>query len=94
MIRRINWKLGDNVPDSASLSLNVNGSGSIQIPTGFDTSSAIVAFSRTYMESVLDAYGQLGDVFIAVDSVNEDGFVLVYENVPVDIPLEINYSAM
>ena len=94
MIRRINWQLGDNTPDSASLSLNVNGSGSMQINTGFSTSAVSVAFSRTYVERVMDAYGQMLDIFIRVESVNEDGFVLEYENVPDNIPLEINYFAM
>jgi hypothetical protein len=94
MIRRINWKKGDSSPDSANLSLNVNGSGTAQIYTGFDTSSVVVAFSRTYEERILDAYGQMLDLFIEVESVNEDGFVLAYENIPNDIPLEITYFAM
>lgn len=94
MIRRINWKKGDSSPESANLSLNVSGSGSVEIFTGFDTSSATVSFSRTYIEKVLDAYGQMVDIFIEVESVNENGFVLSYENVPEDIPLEINYFAM
>jgi hypothetical protein len=94
MIRRINWKLGDNVPDSGNISLNVSGTGTIQISTGFDTSSAMVAFSRTYTEQILDVYGQMADIYIEVESVNEDGFVLSYENVPSDMPLDINYTAI
>jgi hypothetical protein len=94
MIRRVNWKLGDSSPDAYNLSINVSGSGTIQISTGFDTSTAMVAFSRTYMEQVLDSYGQPADLFIEVDSVNDDGFLLAYENVPSGIPLEISYYAV
>jgi len=94
MIRRIIWKLGDSAPDWAHLTLNISGSGTIQIPTGFSTSSAIAAFSRTYLDKILDTYGSTLDLRIFVESVNDTGFVLNYENIPDSIPLEINYLAM
>jgi hypothetical protein len=93
MIRRIIWKLGDSSPDSANLSLNVSGTGTMQIETGFSVSSAMVAFARTYLDKVLDTYGSTLDLRISVDSVNETGFVLAYENIPSTLPLEINYLA-
>lgn len=94
MRRRIKWNEGDSSPDFDSIILNVNGSGSIQIETSFPTSAATVSFSRTYMENILDSYGNMTDIFISVGEVNDTGFVLDYENVPNDIPLEVNYYAM
>ena len=93
MRRRIIWKLGDSNPDTANLSLNVSGTGSIQIETGFSTSAAIASFARTYLDKVMDAYGGTLDLRINVDSVNDTGFVLAYENIPTTLPLEINYLA-
>jgi len=94
MRRRIIWKLGDSSPDWATLELNISGTGTIQITTGFSTSSAMVSFSRTYLDKILDTYGSTMDLNIAVDSVNDTGFVLSYENVPDSLPLEINYLAL
>lgn len=94
MRRRIIWKLGDSCPDWSYISLNISGSGEIQINTGFSTSAAQVSFSRTYLDKILDTYGSTLDLFISVDSVNDAGFVLKYENIPNDLPLEINYFAM
>jgi len=94
MQRRIIWKLGDSSPDWANLSLNISGSGTLQVTTGFSTTSAIVAFSRTYLDKILDTYGSTLDLSISVDSVNDTGFVLAYENIPESLALEINYFAM
>jgi deoxyribose-phosphate aldolase len=94
MKRRIVWKLGDSSPDTANLVLNVSGTGSVQVTTGFPASGVEVAFSRTYLQKLTDAYGNELDIFIEVESVNDTGFVLAYTNVPDDLPLEINYFAM
>ena len=94
MKRRIIWKLGDSSPDWANLSLNISGSGQIQITTGFSTSAAQVSFSRTYLDKILDTYGSTLDLSISVESVNDTGFILNYENIPESLPLEINYFAM
>lgn len=94
MIRRIIWKLGDSPPDWANLQINIAGTGTTQITTGFSVSSAVVAFSRTYLDKILDTYGSTLDLSITVDSVNETGFVLSYANIPETLPLEINYFAM
>lgn len=94
MIRRIIWKLGDSCPDWANLSLNISGSGTMQISTGFSTSSAVVAFARTYLDKILDTYGSTSDLSISVEEVNDTGFVLKYDNIPDTLPLEINYYAM
>jgi hypothetical protein len=94
MRRRIIWKLGDSSPDWANLSMNISGSGEIQITTGFSTSAAQVSFSRTYLDKILDTYGSTLDLSISVASVNDTGFMLSYENVPESLPLEINYLAV
>ena len=94
MKRRIDWKLGDSAPDFSNIILNVYGNGEIQIETGFSTSSVQVSFSRTYLQRVIDTYGNKFDLEILVDSVNDSGFVLKYKNIPEDIPLEINYIAL
>lgn len=94
MKRRINWKLGDSVPDTSYLSINVSGTGTMQIETGFDTSSVTVSFARTYLDKILDTYGSTLDLRVSVDSVNATGFVLSYENIPDALPLEINYIAL
>jgi len=93
MKRRIIWSSGDSAPDVANLSLNVSGTGEIQITTGFTVSGAMVSFSRTYMQKLQDAYGGDLDVFVEVSSVNSTGFVLAYTNVPEDSGLEISYYA-
>ena len=93
MRRRIIWKLGDSSPDWSYMSINVEGTGTIQIPTGFSVSAATVSFARTYLDLILDTYGNT-DLTIKVDSVNSTGFVLSYDNIPSGIPLEINYFAM
>ena len=94
MKRRIDWKLGDSAPDFSNIILNVSGDGEIQIETGFSTSSAQVSFSRTYLQRIIDTYGNKFDLEILVDSTNDTGFVLKYKNIPEDIPLEINYMAL
>ena len=94
MKRRVIWKLGDSCPDWASLSLNISGSGTIQITTDFSVSSAVVSFGRTYLDKILDTYGSTLDLSISVQEVNETGFVLKYDNIPETLPLEINYLAM
>lgn len=94
MRRRINWKLGDSAPEASYISLNIDGTGTIQIDTGFPTSSVNVSFARTYLDKILDTYGSTMDLRIDVEGVNETGFILSYENVPTNIPLEINYIAM
>jgi hypothetical protein len=94
MKRRIVWKLGDSNPDTANISLNVSGDGTIQVDTGFATSAVEVAFARTYLDKILDVYGNTEDLSIEVQSVNDTGFVLQYENIPDTLPLDINYFAM
>lgn len=94
MIRRVIWKLGDSSPDWANLTLNISGDGSMQITTGFSVSAAQVAFSRTYLDKILDTYGSTMDLSISVASVNDTGFVVNYENIPEALPLEISYYAM
>ena len=94
MRRRITWNLGDSKPEWSNLSLNVSGTGTFQIETGFPVSSAMVALARTYMDRILDAYGNEIDVFVNVESVNDTGFVIYYKNVPENLPLEVNYFAM
>ena len=94
MRRRIIWKLGDSSPDWANVSLNVSGSGTVQIVTGFSVSAASVSFARTYLDKILDTYGSTMDLQISVDSVNDNGFVLKYENIPTELALEINYLAI
>ena len=94
MRRRIIWSLGDSSPDWANISLNISGSGVIQIDTGFASSAAQVSFARTYLDKILDTYGSTMDLSISVDSVNDNGFILSYNNIPENIPLEINYFAM
>jgi len=94
MKRRIIWKLGDSSPDWANLSLNISGSGTMQIVTGFSTSAAQVSFSRTYLDKILNTYGSTLDLSISVSSVNATGFVLEYSDIPDSLPLEINYLAM
>lgn len=94
MRRRINWKLGDSAPEASYVTLNIEGEGTIQIDTGFPTSSVNVSFARTYLDKILDTYGSAMDLRINVEDVNETGFILSYKNVPADIPLEINYIAM
>jgi len=94
MIRRVIWKLGDSSPDWAPLELNISGTGTMQITTGFSVSAAVVSFSRTYLDKILDTYGSTMDLKATVDSVNDTGFILNYENIPESLPLEINYFAM
>jgi hypothetical protein len=94
MKRRIIWKLGDSSPESSYASLNVSGTGTINIETGFNTSSVSVSFARTYLDKILDTYGSTLDLRISVDDVNDTGFVLSYENIPTSLPLEINYIAL
>ena len=71
MKRRIVWNLGDSAPEWSNLSLNVSGTGTFQVETDFPVSSAIVAFSRTYLDQIFDLYGHEIDVFVNVQSVNE-----------------------
>ena len=94
MLRRIDWKLGDSSPDWSSIILDVSGSGTIQIDTGFKTSAATVSFSRTYLDSLSDSFGNTSELEIRVSETNETGFVVEYENIPDIIALEINYLAM
>jgi len=94
MLRRINWQEGDSSPDWANIVLNVYGDGQIQVDTGFPTSAATVGFARTYLQNILDAYGNTSDLAIRVIETNDTGFLLEYENVPLSIPLELNYYAM
>jgi len=94
MKRRIVWKLGDSNPEASYLSLNVSGSGTMQISTGFSTSSVGVSFARTYLDKILDTYGSTLDLRVSVSEVNSTGFVLQYENIPDSLPLEINYIAL
>ena len=94
MLRRIDWKLGDSSPSWSSVILDVFGSGTIQVDTGFDTSVATVSFSRTYLENVIDMYGSTNELAVRVSEVNASGFVVEYENLPATIDLEINYLAM
>jgi hypothetical protein len=94
MRRRIDWKKGDSSPLSGHLVTAVDGSGTLKVTVGFPVSAAQVSFASAYQDFG-PSYSYLGsglDPEVYVSSLEEDGFVITYFNIPV--ALDVNYFVM
>lgn len=90
MIRRIIWNKGDSPAVSGHMVIYVQGDGTLHIPTGFEASSATVAFSKQYVEYLQDQYGY---GFKGEDPVFGPVFDYQYEvQNPTGIPFDWGYD--
>jgi len=93
MRRRIIWKYGDSSPIYGRLIAAVEGDGELRVVVGFPVSAAEVAFSISMEQWFTDPYGYgYGSDLVAeayVGSVDDEGFTIIYKNIPGS--LEINY---
>jgi hypothetical protein len=94
MRRRIIWNLGDSPPLYGHLVAAVQGSGYLHIVVGFPVSAAEVAFAKNYYGVPGPApypYSFDNSPEAYVDSVDDEGFTVAYNNIP--DTLDINYYA-
>jgi len=90
MIRRIIWKNGDSSPIYGHLVIYVQGDGTLHVPTGFEVSSATVAFSKQYVDFLQDEYGY---GFKGEDPIWGPNFDYQYEVTnPTGIPFDWGYD--
>jgi hypothetical protein len=97
MKRRIIWKYGDSAPLYGQIIAAVEGDGELDITVGFPVSSVEVAFSKSYNRYLVNTFGYDYEKYafapeVTVSSVNSEGFVLSYRNIPES--LEVNYFVM
>jgi hypothetical protein len=85
MIKRIDWKKGDSSPAHGTMTIYVQGDGSIHLPLGFPVSSAIVTFAEqgaiAYYSYSYYYYDYDSLPLIYVESVDDTGFTMAYRNI-------------
>jgi len=90
MIRRYDLTRSDNYFESSKISYVCSGSGSISVVTGFPVTTARVSFATLPIDSATPPFTTPR---IYVDSYTDDGFIVNYEDIPVDPGyIEFEYS--
>ena len=90
MIRRYDLTRSDNYFESGKVSLICSGSGSYPVTTLFPVTTARVSFSTLPIDSATPPFAMPR---IYVNSYTDDGFIVNYEDIPVDPGyIEFEYS--
>ena len=98
MIRRYDLRRSDNYPYSGRVVENIDGSGFVNVHTGFPVTSALVAFSSIPEKSEDIISSDDSEISLSenpriyVHSYTDDGFVVRYDNIKERI--EFNYFAV
>lgn len=90
MIRRYDLTRSDNYVETGKVSYVCSGSGNLTVVTGFPVTSARVSFATLPIDSTNPPF-TTPRIYVA--SYTGDGFVVDYENIPVDPGyIEFEYS--
>ena len=79
MQRRYNMERSDNALSTGRISYACSGDGTVAVTTGFPVTSAVLSFASLPLDNPTPSNPR-----IYVDSYNDTGFVVAYEDVPVD----------